>query len=76
MSTFSTIEAAVERFRQGEFVIVIDDADRENEGDFIIAAEKITPEKVEVDERIRREFCKPFYLPLSFRAKEYIKNVL
>ncbi len=46
MSTFSTIEAAVERFRQGEFVIVIDDADRENEGDFIIAAEKITPEKV------------------------------
>ncbi|MBQ9469381.1 MAG: bifunctional 3,4-dihydroxy-2-butanone-4-phosphate synthase/GTP cyclohydrolase II [Bacteroidales bacterium] len=46
MSTFSTIEEAVERFAQGEFVIVIDDADRENEGDFIIAAEKITPEKV------------------------------
>lgn len=36
----------------------------------------ITPEEVEVDERIRREFCKPFYLPLGFRAKEYIKNVI
>ena len=45
MSTFSTIEAAVERFRQGEFVIVIDDADRENEGDFIIAAEKSPPKR-------------------------------
>ncbi|MBR6649580.1 MAG: bifunctional 3,4-dihydroxy-2-butanone-4-phosphate synthase/GTP cyclohydrolase II, partial [Bacteroidaceae bacterium] len=33
-------------FRNGEFIIVVDDEDRENEGDFIIAAEKITPEKV------------------------------
>lgn len=33
-------------FREGKFVIVVDDEDRENEGDFIIAAEKITPEKV------------------------------
>ena len=37
---------------------------------------KIVLERVEPDERIRKEFCKPFYLPLSFRAKEYIKNVL
>ena len=42
----NTIEEAIEEFRQGNFVIVIDDEDRENEGDFIIAAEKITPEKV------------------------------
>lgn len=41
-----TIEEAIKAFKQGEFVIVIDDEDRENEGDFIIAAEKITPEKV------------------------------
>lgn len=41
-----TIEEAVEDFKQGKFVIVVDDEDRENEGDFIIAAEKITPEKV------------------------------
>lgn len=42
----NTIEEALEDFRRGEFVIVVDDEDRENEGDFIIAAEKITPEKV------------------------------
>ena len=43
---FSKIEEAIEDFRQGKFVIVVDDEDRENEGDFIIAAEKITPDKV------------------------------
>ncbi|MBR5892749.1 MAG: bifunctional 3,4-dihydroxy-2-butanone-4-phosphate synthase/GTP cyclohydrolase II [Bacteroidaceae bacterium] len=42
----NTIEEAIEDFRNGEFIIVVDDEDRENEGDFIIAAEKITPEKV------------------------------
>ncbi len=40
------IEKAIEDIREGKFVIVVDDEDRENEGDFIIAAEKITPEKV------------------------------
>lgn len=44
--TLNTIEEAIEDFRQGKFLIVVDDEDRENEGDFIIAAEKITPEKV------------------------------
>ena len=44
--TFSSIEAAIEDFRQGKFVIVVDDEDRENEGDFITPAEMITPEKV------------------------------
>lgn len=42
----NTIEEALEDFRKGEFVIVVDDEDRENEGDLIIAAEMITPEKV------------------------------
>ncbi len=42
----NTIEEAVADFKEGKFVIVVDDEDRENEGDFIIAAEKITPEKV------------------------------
>ena len=42
----NTIEEALDDFQQGQFVIVVDDEDRENEGDFIIAAEKITPEKV------------------------------
>lgn len=42
----SSVEDALKDFRQGKFVIVVDDEDRENEGDLIIAAEKITPEKV------------------------------
>ncbi len=42
----NTIEEAIEDFKAGNFVIVVDDEDRENEGDLIIAAEKITPEKV------------------------------
>ncbi|MBR3634074.1 MAG: bifunctional 3,4-dihydroxy-2-butanone-4-phosphate synthase/GTP cyclohydrolase II [Bacteroidaceae bacterium] len=45
-SVLSTIEEAIDDFRQGKFVIVVDDEDRENEGDFITAAELITPEKV------------------------------
>ena len=36
----NTIEEAIEDFRQGKFVIVVDDEDRENEGDLIMAAEK------------------------------------
>ena len=42
----NTIEEALDDFREGKFLIVVDDEDRENEGDFIIAAEKITPEAV------------------------------
>ena len=42
----SNIEDAVKDFKNGKFVIVVDDEDRENEGDLIIAAEKITPEDV------------------------------
>lgn len=42
----NTIEEAIEDFREGKFVIVVDDEDRENEGDFIMAAEKITAEHV------------------------------
>lgn len=40
--SFATIEQAIGAFRQGEFVIFVDDADRENEGDLFIAAERIT----------------------------------
>ena len=42
----NTIQEAIEDFRKGKFLIVVDDEDRENEGDFIVAAEKITPDKV------------------------------
>lgn len=64
----STIEEALEDFRQGKFVIVVDDEDRENEGDFITAAEMITPEKVNFMLRNGRGvLCAPITIS---RAKE------
>ena len=45
-SAFSTIEAALEDIRAGRMVIVVDDENRENEGDLTIAAEKISPEAI------------------------------
>src|SRR5215467_14159667 len=45
-TSFSRIEDAVESIRAGKMVIVIDDANRENEGDLTIAAEKVTPEAI------------------------------
>ena len=42
----NTIEEAIADFKEGKIVIVVDSEDRENEGDFIVAAEKITPEQV------------------------------
>lgn len=44
--TFDSIEKSLEAFKRGEFVVVMDDEDRENEGDLILAAEFATPEKV------------------------------
>jgi len=43
---FATVDEAIEDIRQGRIVVVVDDADRENEGDFVMAAEKVTPEGV------------------------------
>ncbi|MBI3637802.1 MAG: bifunctional 3,4-dihydroxy-2-butanone-4-phosphate synthase/GTP cyclohydrolase II [Candidatus Rokubacteria bacterium] len=43
---FSTIEEAIEEIRQGRMLVVVDDEDRENEGDFLMAADKTTPEAV------------------------------
>ncbi|MDO4715605.1 MAG: bifunctional 3,4-dihydroxy-2-butanone-4-phosphate synthase/GTP cyclohydrolase II [Bacteroidales bacterium] len=68
----STIEEALEDFRQGKFLVVVDDEDRENEGDLIVAAEHITPEKVNFMLRygrgvlcapITRERCRELALP-------------
>ena len=59
----STIEQALDTFRQGGIVIVVDDEDRENEGDFIVAAEKITPEIVNFMLRYGRGvLCAPITL--------------
>lgn len=66
--SINTIEEALEDFKQGKFVIVVDDEDRENEGDFITAAELITPEKINFMLREGRGvLCSPITIS---RAKE------
>jgi 3,4-dihydroxy 2-butanone 4-phosphate synthase/GTP cyclohydrolase II len=51
---FATVEEAVEEFRRGRMVILVDDEDRENEGDLAIAAEKVTPEAINFMARFGR----------------------
>lgn len=68
MIKLDTIEEAIADFKAGKFVIVVDDEDRENEGDLIIAAEKVTPEHVNfMITNARGELCAP--LSIS-RCKE------
>jgi 3,4-dihydroxy 2-butanone 4-phosphate synthase/GTP cyclohydrolase II len=66
--SLNTIEEALEEIRQGRIIIVVDDEDRENEGDFICAAEKITPELINfMATNGRGLICTPI---LEQRAKE------
>ncbi|WP_409228344.1 bifunctional 3,4-dihydroxy-2-butanone-4-phosphate synthase/GTP cyclohydrolase II [Gudongella sp. SC589] len=46
MANFNTIEEAIEDIRVGKMIVVVDDEDRENEGDLLMAAEKVTPEAI------------------------------
>jgi 3,4-dihydroxy 2-butanone 4-phosphate synthase/GTP cyclohydrolase II len=58
--SFSTIEEAIEEIKEGRMVIVVDDEDRENEGDLTIAAEKVTPEIINFMARYGRGLiCMP-----------------
>src|SRR3979409_2495034 len=70
---FATIDEAAALYRRGEVVIIVDDEDRENEGDLCIAAEKITPEAINFMARFGRgliclalteELCAELGLPL------------
>jgi 3,4-dihydroxy 2-butanone 4-phosphate synthase / GTP cyclohydrolase II len=70
---FASIEEAIEQFRQGRMVIIVDDEDRENEGDLAIAAEKVTPAAINFMARYGRgliclalteERCRALELPL------------
>ncbi len=57
---FNTIEEAIEELKQGHIIIVVDDEDRENEGDFVMAAERVTPEAVNFMARYGRGLiCMP-----------------
>jgi 3,4-dihydroxy 2-butanone 4-phosphate synthase/GTP cyclohydrolase II len=57
--TFSTVQAAVDAHARGEAIIVVDAEDRENEGDFICAADKATPELINFILSGRGQFCTP-----------------
>ncbi|HEX3551920.1 MAG TPA: bifunctional 3,4-dihydroxy-2-butanone-4-phosphate synthase/GTP cyclohydrolase II [Thermoanaerobaculia bacterium] len=74
---FASIEEAIERFRRGEIVIICDDEDRENEGDFAIAAEKVTPAAINFMAKhgrgliclaLTEERCRELDLPLMVEA--------
>ncbi|MDE6176383.1 MAG: 3,4-dihydroxy-2-butanone-4-phosphate synthase, partial [Paramuribaculum sp.] len=59
----NTIEEAIEDFKNGKFIIVVDDEDRENEGDLIMAAEKVTADDVNfMVTNARGELCAPVTL--------------
>ncbi|MEM9554519.1 MAG: bifunctional 3,4-dihydroxy-2-butanone-4-phosphate synthase/GTP cyclohydrolase II [Acidobacteriota bacterium] len=67
------IPQAIERFRRGEMVVIVDDEDRENEGDLVIAAEKVTPEAINFMAKhgrgliclsLTEERCRALELPL------------
>ena len=69
-SPFSTIEEAVDAIRQGRVVIVVDAEDRENEGDFICAAERVTPEIVNfMITHGRGQLCMPILPEVSQRLE-------
>lgn len=72
----NTIEELIEDYQQGKMVILMDDEDRENEGDLLIAAEKVTPEDINFMARygrglicltMTRERCNQLHLPLMVR---------
>lgn len=66
----NTIEEALADFKEGKFVIVVDDEDRENEGDFITAAETITPEKINFMMRYGRGvLCTPISEEVASRLE-------
>jgi 3,4-dihydroxy 2-butanone 4-phosphate synthase / GTP cyclohydrolase II len=74
---FASIEEAIERFRQGEIVIICDDEDRENEGDFAVAAEKVTPAAINFMAKhgrglicltLTEERCRELDLPLMVES--------
>ena len=61
---FNTIDEAIKLIRQAKFVVVVDDEDRENEGDLIMAAEKVTPESINfMAQHGRGLICIPMHAP-------------
>jgi 3,4-dihydroxy 2-butanone 4-phosphate synthase/GTP cyclohydrolase II len=67
---FDSIESAIEAIKDGEIVIVVDDEDRENEGDFVMAAEKVTPQTINLMATHGRGLiCTPITRQRAFELK-------
>ena len=72
---YSPVEDALEALAQGRVVIVVDDEARENEGDFIAAAEKLTPETVEfMITHGRGQLCMPIMPELAARLRALVRR--
>jgi 3,4-dihydroxy 2-butanone 4-phosphate synthase/GTP cyclohydrolase II len=69
MPSFSTIQSAVDALARGEVIIVVDAEDRENEGDYILAAEKATPEAINFVLSGRGQFCTPLLPEVARRLQ-------
>ena len=68
---FATIEEAIEIIRKGDMLIVVDDENRENEGDLLMAADKITPEKVNfMISQGKGLLCAPLDIEIANRSEE------
>jgi 3,4-dihydroxy 2-butanone 4-phosphate synthase/GTP cyclohydrolase II len=83
VTVFSTIESALEDVRQGKMIVIVDDEDRENEGDLMVASEKVTPEIINFMARFGRglicltltqERTKELGLPLMVRENQSQHN--
>ena len=67
---FSKIEEAIQALKEGRIIIVVDDEDRENEGDFVAAAEKVTPETIEfMITHGRGQLCMPILPEVAARLE-------
>ena len=65
----NTIESAINDIRLGKVIIVVDDQNRENEGDYICAAEKATPETINLLLSGRGDFCMPVLADTALRLR-------
>ena len=79
---FNTIKEALEDIRQGKMIVIVDDEDRENEGDLFLAAEKVTPESVNFMASFGKGMiCVPLtedrarYLELDLMVKKNTENM-
>ena len=74
MYKFNTIEEAIEDIKEGKMIVVVDDEDRENEGDLLMAAEKVTPEAINFMAKYGRGLNMYAYCRRKIRGIKYKSN--